>query len=125
MPDPPYWLDRDSRATVLAAIKGHFASRRWSLLTAHVRTNHVYAVVEAEVQPEKIMNEFKSYAGRELNLLHPDEPAQRRRARHGSPKWLRKDHDVQEAIRYVAEEQGEPMALFISEETLPCGRGSA
>jgi hypothetical protein len=35
-----------------------------SLLAAHVRTNHVPVVVEAEVRPETIMNTFKSYASR-------------------------------------------------------------
>src|ERR1700676_3532539 len=46
-------------------------NRCWSLLAAHVRTNHVHVVVQAEVQPEKVMNDFKSYASRSLNrLLH-------------------------------------------------------
>jgi hypothetical protein len=33
-------------------------------------------------------------------------------ARHGSTRWLWKDEDVRQALRYVIEEQGEPMALF-------------
>ena len=72
MPDPPYWLDRDSRAAVLTAMQGHCAYRGWKLLAAHVRTNHVHAVVEAKAPPEKIMNEFKAYASRELNRVAGD-----------------------------------------------------
>ena len=36
-------------------------------------------------------------------------------ARHGSTRWLWKDEDLQKALQYVVEEQGEPMALFIAE----------
>ena len=57
----PYLLDRVSRATVLDALREVCLHREWGLLAAHVRTNHVHAVVEAEVRPEKIMNDFKSY----------------------------------------------------------------
>jgi REP element-mobilizing transposase RayT len=115
MPQPPYWLDRDSRAAVLAALRGHCAHRGWTLLAAHVRTNHVHAVVEAGVRPERLMNEFKSYASRELNRLNRDGPDRKRWARHGSTRWLWNDQDVQKAIQYVIEEQGEPMALFVAE----------
>ena len=76
MPQPPYWLDPDSREVVL------------NLLVAHVRTNHVHVVVEAEVQPERVMVEFKSYASRALNSLGLDGPDRRRWARHGSTRWL-------------------------------------
>ena len=38
----------------------------------------------------------------------------KRWARHGSRRWLGKDQDVLEAIRYVVEEQGEPMAVFLA-----------
>jgi REP element-mobilizing transposase RayT len=115
MLQPPYGLDREGRAAVLAALRGHCMHRGWSLLASHVRTNHVHAVVEADVRPEKVMNEFKSYASRELNRLERDGPDRKRWARHGSTRWLWKDEDLQQAFQYVIEEQGEPMALFISE----------
>lgn len=69
MSQPPYLLDRDSRATVLAALRSHCLHRGWGLLAAQVQTNHVHAIVEAEVGPERVMNEFQSYASRALNLL--------------------------------------------------------
>ena len=74
----PYVLDQAGRAVVLAAIRRHCAHRGWNLLAAHVRSNHVHAVVEAEARPERIMNEFKSYASRELNLLGSDGPDRKR-----------------------------------------------
>ena len=112
----PYVLDGEARAVVLASLRGHCAQRGWNLLAAHVRSNHVHAVVEAEIRPERIMNEFKSYASRELNRLKSDGPNRRRWARHGSTRWLWKDQDVREAMQYVVEQQGEPMALFVAEE---------
>ena len=111
----PYVLDQAGRAVVLAAIQRHCAQRGWNLLAAHVRSNHVHAVVEAEARPERIMSEFKSYASRELNQLGSDGPDRKRWARHGSTRWLWKDEDVRQALRYVIEEQGEPLALFAVE----------
>jgi REP element-mobilizing transposase RayT len=112
----PYVLDQTGRAVVLAAIQRHCAHRGWKLLAAHVRSNHVHAVVEAEARPERIMNEFKSYASRELNRLESDRPDRKRWARHGSTRWLWKDEDVRHAVGYVIDEQGEPMALFVADE---------
>ena len=82
MPDPPYWLDRESRAAVLLALRGHCTHRGWSLIAAHVRTNHVHVIVEADVRPEKIMNEFKAYASRELKRMDGEGADRKRWARH-------------------------------------------
>jgi hypothetical protein len=59
------------------------------------------------------MNDFKAYASRALNRLGHDAPGRKRWARHGSTRWLWNYEDVLDAIRYVVEEQGEPMALFV------------
>ena len=115
MDQTPYSLDQERRSTVLAAIREVCLHRDWRLWAAHVRTNHVHVVVEADVRPEKVMNDFKSYASRGLNCLAIDVPDRKRWARHGSTRWLWRDEDVQEAIRYVVEGQGEPMAVFMGE----------
>jgi REP element-mobilizing transposase RayT len=115
MDQAPYWLDRDRRVLVLDALREVCLHRNWSLWAAHVRTNHVHAVVEAEVRPEMIMNTFKSYASLGLNRLGVDEPNRKRWARHGSTRWLWQDRDVQEAIRYVVSGQGEPMEVYLAE----------
>jgi REP element-mobilizing transposase RayT len=114
MDQAPYYLDRDRRATVLDALREVCFHRGWSLWAAHVRTNHVHSVVEAEVRPEEVMNAFKSYASRALNRLGIDGPDRKRWARHGSTRWLWKDEDVQDAIRYVVSEQGEPMQVYLA-----------
>ena len=62
------------------------------------------------------MNAFKSYASRTLNRLEEDTPERKRWARHGSTRWLWKDEEVRNAVRYVVDEQGAAMAVFLSEE---------
>jgi REP element-mobilizing transposase RayT len=69
--------------------------RGFSLWAAHVRTNHVHVVVEADVRPEKIMNALKSYASRGLKRLGIEGP--------------------REAIRYVVSGQGKPMELYLGD----------
>jgi len=72
--------------------------------------------VEAETRPERVMNEFKSYASRELNQLEIGGSNRKRWARHGSTRWLWKDEDVRNALRHVIDGQSEPMSLFVSDE---------
>ena len=112
MDQAPYGMDACRREAVLAALLERCAGRRWHLMAAHVRTNHVHVVVEAEARPERIMNDLKSYASRYLNQLRLDEPSRKRWARHGSTRWLWKPQNVSAAIRYVVAEQGDPMAVF-------------
>ncbi len=112
MDQAPYCLDRSRREAVLAALLERCAQRHWSLRAAHVRTNHVHAVVEAEAKPERVMNDLKSYASRYLNRTGLETPARKRWARHGSTRWLWKRENVSAAIRYVVDEQGDPMAVF-------------
>lgn len=112
MDQAPYNLDEVRRGVVLAAIQEECTHRGWSLLAAHVRSNHVHAVVGAEVAPERIMGDFKVYASRRLNRMKVDEPGRKRWARHGSTRRLWKPQNVSAAIRYVVDDQGEPMAVF-------------
>jgi len=109
MDQPPYCMDKRRREAVLASLLERCLERGWTLLAAHVRTNHVHLVVEAEARPERVMNDLKSYASRCLNRM---EPARTRWAKHGSTHWLWKPENVSDAIRYVVDKQGEPMAVF-------------
>jgi REP element-mobilizing transposase RayT len=115
MNQPPYELDSYRRAIVLETLQQVCLHRGWNLLAAHVRSSHVHVIVEAKSPPEKMMNDFKAYASRALNRLDGDGPSRKRWARHGSTRWLWKDQDVRDAIRYVVEEQGEPMAVFLGD----------
>jgi REP element-mobilizing transposase RayT len=116
MDQAPYSLDQIRRDAVLEAIQEVCAHRGWSLLAAHVRSNHVHTVVEAEVPPGRVMSDFKAYASRHLNRARLDEPERKRWARHGSTRWLWKPQHVSAAIQYVVGEQGDAMSVFESHE---------
>lgn len=60
MDQPHYQLDEIRRRAILAALQEVCSHRCWGLLAAHVRSTHVHVVVEAEVRPERIMNDFKA-----------------------------------------------------------------
>jgi REP element-mobilizing transposase RayT len=105
-------MNESRREAVLKALLERCTQRNWSLIAAHLRTNHVHLVVAAEARPERLMNDLKSYASRCLNRAGLDQPARKRWARHGSTRWLWKRESVSAAIRYVVAEQGDPMAVF-------------
>jgi len=115
MDQVPYLLDKVRREAVLDTLHEVCSHRNWSLWAAHVRTNHVHVIVEADVRPENVMNALKSYASRSLNRLGIDGPDRKRWARHGSTRWLWKDEDVLEAIRYVIWGQGELMEHYLAD----------
>ena len=68
------------------------------------------------VAPEKVLNELKAYASRMLNWRGLDTDGRRRWARHGSIRYLWKREDVEAAVVYVADRQGDPMALYVNED---------
>src|SRR5688572_27398562 len=111
MDQPPYRMDESRREVVLSAIWERCQQQQWRLLAAHVRTNHIHLVVEAEARPERIMNDIKSYASRCLNRSGLDGVGRKRWARHGSTRWLWKPEHISAAIHYVVEEQGEAMSV--------------
>lgn len=117
MAQQPYELDEARRLGVLAAIRQHCEYRRWVLLAVHVRVTHVHVVVDAPVPPEKILNEFKAYASRHLNRIGLDASDRHRWSRHGSTRFLWKPEEVENAIAYVADRQGEPMAMYVGERS--------
>jgi len=115
--NPLYGLDASRRRVVLSALRQRCQQQQWTLLAAHVRSNHVHIVVDAEVRPERIMNDLKAYASRCLNQSGLDGATRKRWARHGSTRWFWKPEHVSAAIRYVVDEQGEAMAVFEAVES--------
>ena len=107
-----YSMDAARREVVLAAIRARCVQWGWMMLAAHVRTDHIYIVVDAEAAPERVMNDLKSYASRCLNQAELDEPSRKRWARRGSTCYLWEHEEVSVAIRYVVSQQGSAMAVF-------------
>lgn len=112
MDQAPYELDAPRRDIVLATLQEVCLCRRWTLVAAHVRTDHVHVVVQAEAAPEKVLNDFKTYASRRLSQAGFGNSQRKRWTRHGSTRYLWKREQVIAAIRYVVEEQGLPLAVY-------------
>jgi len=103
MSQPPVELTRDQRDVVAETIVEVCTHRRWLLHVQNVRTNHVHVIVSAvDVSPEKIMNDFKSYATRRLReagLIGSDAKVW---SRHGSTPHLYDESALLSAIHYVS-----------------------
>ena len=86
MNQSPYSLDQPRRNAVLAALLERAKQRGWTVIAAHVRTNHVHVIVDANAKPEGVMNDLKSYVSRHLNGMGFDTTDRKRWARHGSTR---------------------------------------
>jgi REP element-mobilizing transposase RayT len=107
-----YLLHEIRRPVVLKTLREVCAWRGWTLLAAHVRTNHVHVVTTADCKPEQVMTAMKAYSSRALNESAVDAPGRRRWARHGSARYLWTKNAVGAAVEYVIREQAESMAVF-------------
>jgi REP element-mobilizing transposase RayT len=115
MNEAPYVLDAARRAAALRGMHQACASRECTLLAAHVRSNHVHAVVRGDTAPEKVMHALKAYASRALNARGLDIRGRKRWTRHGSTRYLWTQAQIERAIRYVVAGQGEPMEVYCRE----------
>jgi len=61
------------------------------------------------------MNDKKSYASRCLNTSGLDEEGRKRWVPHGSTQWLCDRESVAAAFKYVVDEQGDPMAVYLTD----------
>jgi len=105
----PVKLNRKRRAVIHYAIIETCELRKWRLHAANVRTNHVHIVVSASCHPEIVLRALKANATRNMRdagcWTNHDTPW----ARKGSKRWLWTYDQLQAAIAYVEDGQGEPL----------------
>jgi REP element-mobilizing transposase RayT len=106
---PPVMLGPDRRAVVQEAIAVVCERRDWTLHALNVRSNHVHVVVSAPQPPERVMNDFKSWATRGLVTAGLVRRGTAVWTRHGSTRYLWKSCDLVGACEYVSEHQGEDL----------------
>lgn len=101
--DDPVVLTPHQREIVAKTIDDHCHLRGWFIHVHNVRTNHVHVVVTASCEPEKPLDELKSWASRRLNT----EIGEKCRwwTYHGSTKYIWDETYLQNAIRYVRDAQ--------------------
>ena len=103
----PVVLGEPERAVVVRTIQEVCQHRRWILRAAHVRTNHVHAVIGAEMTPERVMNDLKAWATRRVVEAGLRPQGTRLWVRHGSTRYLWREEAVAAACTYVVEGQGQ------------------
>jgi REP element-mobilizing transposase RayT len=106
-------LDQEQRCIVEDTIADHCRIRGWHLHAVNCRTQHVHVVVTApQREPEVVRDQFKAWCTRHLKGLErsrrPANGAMRQNwwTQRGSQRWLNDEKSLEEAIRYVVEEQG-------------------
>jgi hypothetical protein len=108
----PYLLDDERRAIVLATILEVCDYRGWEPLAVHVRSNAVYAVMDADASSERVLKDFKAYCGRKLvkNLREPR--SIQRWASGGSAFHCFEKKELRWEIDHVLQGLGEPMNVY-------------
>ncbi|MFN9985069.1 MAG: transposase [Pirellula sp.] len=111
---PRYQLDATRRYIVLETIKNVVLHRNWVLFAAHIRSNHIHALIRANTTPEKVLVDLKAWSSRQL-IEALNEPKELKRwTRHGSTLYLWTEDQLADKLKYVIQDQGEPMELYVN-----------
>lgn len=112
----PVLLSHEQRAVIENAIREVCRNRNYLLLAVNARTNHVHAVVSAQLKPEPIVGAFKSYATRRLReagLIGMDVSPW---VRGKSAKRLWRPRNLSRAINYVLYCQGDILYVLSDDD---------
>jgi REP element-mobilizing transposase RayT len=112
MSSEPFLLKARPRAVVEAAIRSVCSHRGYGLSAIHVRTNHAHVVSTSSGPLDPMMNAFKANATRELREAGLVAPDQRVWSRGGSTRYLWKPSNLERAINYVLNGQGDDLPDF-------------
>ena len=115
MTQAAYVMSAREREIACEAMVELARDKGWDILAVHVRSNHTHVVVSAEREPKRLMSDLKGRASRNLTRAGFDDAERRRWTRDGSARHLFREEDVEAAIRYTLDEQGERMAWYAKE----------
>lgn len=107
-----FLLDGRMRSVVADSIRSVCAIRHYGLPALNVRTNHAHVVVSAETPPTSIMTAFKANATRDLREAGLITSDQRVWSRGGSTRYLWKPRNVELAVDYTLNGQGDDLPDF-------------
>ena len=97
-------LTMSQREIVERTIADHCAIRGWQLHAVNCRTNHVHAVVTADVAPKEALNQLKAYCTRRLKehlYAHGYDVRRKWWSEGGSKRYLNTVQALDSAIHYV------------------------
>jgi REP element-mobilizing transposase RayT len=104
---PPVRLNPAQRELVALSVREVCTHRNYLLHALNLRTNHVHSVVSAPGKPETVMDSFKAYATRKLRQASLIGSEIKPWARHGSTEYLWTEEQVDRAVDYVVNGQGD------------------
>ena len=107
-----FLLNGPQRSVVEEAIRNVCTHRGYALWAVHVRTNHAHVVSYGAGGPKKLMSAFKSNSTRQLREQRLVDRDLRIWSRGGSGRYLWKDEQVETAIDYVINGQGDDLPNF-------------
>jgi hypothetical protein len=111
---PPVSFNAQQRQIVLDTLLQHCQLKAWRLYAAHVRTTHIHLVVQSDQTAEKVTSDLKAWCTRRLREADCQMP--KVWTRQGSTVYVFTWAKLIEKIRYVVQEQGEPMSVYVDED---------
>jgi REP element-mobilizing transposase RayT len=112
--EPILTLDLEQRQIVEETIRAHCIIRKWQLHAVNARTQHVHVVLTAPGRdPEDVLDQLKAWCTRKLKAQErrtASEASQIRQnwwTQRGSKRRLNNQGSLENAIRYVLEDQGD------------------
>jgi REP element-mobilizing transposase RayT len=109
----PVSLDTLQRTLVESAIRDVCEHRKWTLFSINVRTNHIHTVVAiGEKSPHRALNDFKSYATRNLRAKGGWNFEHSPWSDRGSERYLWNERSIEIAVDYVINGQGDELPKF-------------
>ena len=100
----PVVLTPAEREIATIAMRELCLRRQWILYEINVRTNHVHIVVEAKIDPKRMLSDFKAAATKLLRESGSFEATTKIWTRGGSRRYLWEEDAVKTAERYVREQ---------------------
>ncbi|HQU83904.1 MAG TPA: transposase [Pyrinomonadaceae bacterium] len=111
--NPPFIFNGEMRKIINEVIREVCEYRKYHLIAINTRTNHVHCVVAGNDKPESIMTTFKSYITRRFREGLKISTETKIWSRHGSTKYLWTDEQIEKAVDYVINGQGDNLPDFI------------
>lgn len=118
MKGPPIYVAADHAAILLPQLRETAAFRKWQLLAVAIMANHVHLVVQApaDVEPTKILGDFKAYGSRALTARFGKPTSGTWWTYSGSKRILLDEQAIANAIYYVLYKQYKPLLVWSPSE---------
>ncbi|MBV9240825.1 MAG: transposase [Acidobacteria bacterium] len=107
MRQPAVILNLEQRRCIEEAFWETCSFRGYALRAVNVRSNHAHSVISAPVKPEKIVNDLKVNATKQLRHAGLVGEQEKVWSRGASTRYLWKPRHVDAAIEYVLYSQGD------------------